>query len=324
MACLQVQLLTSRAVTLQHLLLPFFLLRTNCENKSMHSRLSKAQWQPLAAAHFASVSELTSAAKARRANFEKHPIEDFLWDYYYLKPNQLAKWHPGFFTELEDAATEYGTVRGYEVLNDGMVRVNPEFVIGHLDQIERTITLLQATLERPARTSCFGLHEWAMVYGLRQSDIRHEQVPLRLSPSEIAEVVDSHKINCSHYDAFRFFTKAAEPKNKLQPTRLTMIENEQPGCLHANMDVYKWGYKLFPITTSDFVLRAFNLAREIRQLDMQAAPYDVSAWGLAPVKIETADGKAEYVEYQLAFAERANELRRELIAQLTAVIQFVS
>lgn len=290
----------------------------------MFKLLETAQWQPLAAAHVALVTELTAAAKGRRMNFEKHPIEDFLWDYYYLKPNQLAKWHPGFFTELASAAAEYKNTRGYEITSDSTARASADFARGHLDQIQRTVDLLQATLKRPARTSCFGLHEWAMVYGLQQSDIRHEHVPLRLTPAEIAEVVDGHKINCSHYDAFRFFTPAAEPLNRLQPTRLTMIENEQPGCLHANMDIYKWGYKLFPLTSSDFVLRAFELAREIRQLDMQAAPYDVSAWGLSAVKIETAEGKAEYVEYQLEFAERANELRRELIDQLTAIIQFVA
>ena len=103
-----------------------------------------------------------------------------------------------------------------------------------------------------------------------------------------------------------------------------MIENEQPGCLHANMDVYKWGYKLLPITSSDFVFKAFHLAREIRQLDMQAAPYDVSSFGLEPVKIETPEGKAEYVKRQLDFAERSNELRRELITQLTAIKDVVT
>lgn len=289
----------------------------------MQSQLTKAQWQPLATAHAAEVSALTAAVKSRRANFEKHPIEDFLWDYYYLKPNQLAKWHPGYGYRLADAKAEYQSTRGYEILGDGSACVSDTFVQSHRDQITRTISLLNATVNRPARIGCYGLHEWAMVYGLEQAEIRHEQVSLRLSPAEIAEVVESHKINCSHYDAFRFFTTAAEPLNRLQPTRLTMIDNEQPGCLHANMDVYKWGYKLFPITSSDFVFRAFKLAREIRQLDMQAAPYDVTAWGLAPVKIETAAGKAQYVEYQLAFAERANELRRELITQLTAALQAV-
>jgi hypothetical protein len=286
--------------------------------------LATSEWQPIAAAHTAAVREQTVGVKGRKQNIEVHPVDDFMWDYYHLRPNQLAKWHPGFFTELEAGNSEYGNTRGYEILSSNNARVSTDFVLAHLDQVNRTIALLEATLERPARTGCFGLHEWAMVYGLEQSEIRHESTPLRLSPAEIKDVVDSHQINCSHYDAFRFFTKAAEPKNRLQPSRLTVIENEQPGCLHANMDVYKWGFKLLPMVTSDFVFRAFKLAREIRQLDMQAAPYDVSEWNLPPVKVETAEGKAEYIAYQLKFAEQANELRRELIAQLTAIKKFLN
>ncbi len=290
----------------------------------MRIGLSESVWREQAAAHNAAVQKITSAVKLRRQNHEPHPIEDFMWDYYYLKPNQLAKWHPGFEYELENAKADYQNTRGYEVTDLGVARASLAFVTGHLDMIDRIRDLLSATLERPARTSCFGLHEWAMVYGLQQQEIRHEDLPLRLSPAEIRDVVDSHNINCSHYDAYRFFTPAAEPKNRLRPTRLSMIENEQPGCLHANMDVYKWGYKLLPITSSDFVLKAFHLAREIRQLDMQAAPYEVSSFGLEPVKIETPEGKSEYVKRQLDFAERSNELRRELITQLTAIKDVVT
>ena len=84
---------------------------------------------------------------------------------------------------------------------------------------------------------------------------------------------------------------------------------EQPGCLHAGMDVYKWAFKLTPLVPSDLVADAFDLAREIRVLDMQASPYDLRELGYAPVPIETAEGKAAYLERQRAFAERSNALR---------------
>jgi hypothetical protein len=45
---------------------------------------------------------------------------------------------------------------------------------------------------------------------------------------------------------------------------------------------------------------------------MQASPYDLSAHGEAPVAVETADGKAEYVSRQRRFAERAAGLRTRL------------
>ena len=57
---------------------------------------------------------------------------------------------------------------------------------------------------------------------------------------------------------------------------------EQPGCLHAGMDVYKWAFKLTPLVPSDLVADAFDLAREIRVLDMEASPYDLRELGYDP------------------------------------------
>ena len=65
-------------------------------------------------------------------------------------------------------------------------------------------------------------------------------------PAGTAEVVEDNRVRCSHFDAFRFFTAPARPLNLLAPTRETQHELEQPGCLHANMDLYKWAYKLSP------------------------------------------------------------------------------
>ena len=52
--------------------------------------------------------------------------------------------------------------------------------------------LVRRTAERPARLGCFGLHEWAMVYGLEQDEVRHESWPLRLQPDQIRDVVDEN------------------------------------------------------------------------------------------------------------------------------------
>jgi hypothetical protein len=49
---------------------------------------------------------------------------------------------------------------------------------------------------------------------------------------------------------------------------------------------------------------------------MRASPYDLRAYGYAPVPVETADGKAEYVAQQREFATRANELRSRLVAAI--------
>ncbi|HIZ99820.1 MAG TPA: 3-methyladenine DNA glycosylase, partial [Candidatus Janibacter merdipullorum] len=88
---------------------------------------------------------------------------------------------------------------------------------------------------------------------------------------------------------------------------------EQPGCLHAGMDVYKWCFTLAPAIPSDLTLAAFELAREIRELDMAASPYDVRTFGIEPVAVESPEGKAVYVERQRGFTARSNALRRRLL-----------
>jgi hypothetical protein len=57
-------------------------------------------------------------------------------------------------------------------------------------------------------------------------------------------------------------------------------------------------------------------------MDMRAAPYDLTGVRLdptgeewTPVRIETAEGKQEYVAAQRAFAERAAPLRQRLIEE---------
>jgi hypothetical protein len=178
--------------------------------------------------------------------------------------------------------------------------------------------LLERTLSREGTFGCFGLHEWAMVYRQDPDEVRHDQVPLRLTHAQTDRVVENHRIRCSHFDAFRFFTPEARPLNEHQPTRESMREMEQPGCLHGGMDLYKWAMKLIPVVPSEVVLDAFDLARDIRTLDMEASPYDVRDWGYGVVAIETPEGKAEYVRRQRAFAARGNEIRRRLITAIDA------
>ena len=149
--------------------------------------------------------------------------------------------------------------------------------------------------------------------GDRSDAHRHPQ-PLRLGQDGTDSVVEEHELKCTHFDAFRFFTAKAEPRNRLRPTRDTQPDLDQPGCLHAGMDVYKWAIKLGPLVPGDLLLDAFELAADIRSLDMRAAPYDLRAWGFDPVRIETPDGKAEYVRRQRGFAERGNALRRRILA----------
>ncbi|SFN81168.1 3-methyladenine DNA glycosylase [Mycetocola miduiensis] len=278
---------------------------------TLPSVLTRAEWQAREDAHQQHADDLTANWRVRVQRGEKHPIEDFLFTYYPFKPRLLRRWHPGAGVLLADAAAE-GRVdwRWYRLDGDGLVVDADAFLAANGSSVDFIEKLLSRTAARVSQFGCFGLHEWAMVY--RQGEHRHT-VPLRLGQAGTDAVVESHHIGCSHFDAFRFFTPAAVVRNRLQPTRETSAELEQPGCLHAGMDVYKWAIKLGPLVPGEVLLDAFTLARDIRWLDMRASPYDMAPWGAEPVAIETAAGKAEYVRQQRAFAERSNALRARVV-----------
>lgn len=292
--------------------------------------LHEAQWRALERAHHERVDELTAGHRDRARRGEKHPVEDFLFTYYSHRPAQLRRWHPGPDVVLVgDAARhrlEWRWYREVSVASEGRdagpgviahvtgVQVDVDaFVAARADSVRFIHDLLVATQSRPAHLGCFGMHEWAMVYGLEEGEQRHESWPLRLGHAGTDAVVEQRPVRCSHFDAFRFFTERARPLNSLQPRRSSQVALEQPGCLHAGMDLYKWAYKLAPIVPSSLVLRCFELARDIRVLDMQASPYDLSALGYEPVRIETPEGRAEYATRQRSFAERARPLRAALL-----------
>jgi hypothetical protein len=272
--------------------------------------LAVGEWTARTAAHEVRVDRWTAAHRERRRRGETHPVHDFLFSYYSLAPGRLRRWHPGPAVALAGPAP-HSAWRWYATGPDGTVRLDvAAFLADRGDTVRFVRRLLAATASRPAFSGCFGLHEWAMVY--RDRETRHA-VPLRLGADGTDAVVEAHSIRCTHFDAFRFFTPSAAPRNRLQPTRETQPELEQPGCLHAGMDLYKWAYKLSPATPGELVADCFELAADIRVLDMRASPYDLSAHGFDPVPIETPEGKAEYVAAQRGFAERGAVLRRRLL-----------
>jgi hypothetical protein len=278
--------------------------------------LDDATWSVRRAAHEARVDAWMAPHLERRRRGEAHPVEDFLFTYYPHRPAALRRWHPGFGVAVP-ASSGLAGHKGYVVLSTrpDHLTVSVDHVRSQRRLIEGIRTLLAATASRPPTLGCLGMHEWAMVYRLEQSDVRHASWPLRLGSDGTDEVVERHRIACSHFDAFRFFTDEARPRNALQPRSDDRPAFEQPGCLHAGMDLYKHAYRLSPMVCSDLVADCFALARDIRVLDMRASPYDFSALGLPPVRVETASGKQEYVGAQRRFAERGAPLRARLVEE---------
>ena len=277
--------------------------------------LPEATWRERQRAHADRVAAWIQPQQARAARGEKHPVEDFLFTYYSFRPAWLRRWHPGPGVALAgDGAREFLREPEYRQTRDGVC-----FDFAAWPEKRRRLAgwlrdFLVAQRDRPAFHGCFGLHEWAMVYRQTPDEVRHNAWPLRFPPAELARIVEAGPLSCTHFDAFRFFTPPARPLNRHQPRREDTPRLEQRGCLHANMDLYKWAYKLAPATPAELIADCFALAREIREMDMRASPYDLRALGYEPIRVETASGRAEYEQLQRNFAARAQPLRARLIA----------
>lgn len=256
--------------------------------------LTRAEWQSREAAHVARVAAWSGPLLERRRRGESHPVEDFVVTYYATSPGRLARWTPGLGVECEGRAA-------LPAVTERAAR-RAAFVVALLDRSDA----------RPARFGCFGLHEWAMVYRQPAHERRHAGVPLRLGEQGTDAVVERLGVDCTHHDAFRFFTPQARPLNPREPTADRRLEDEQRGCLHATMDLYRYAADLLPWVPSELVVDCLELAREVRALDMAASPYDLTAYGVAPVAIETAAGQRDYARRQADVTARAAPLRARL------------
>jgi hypothetical protein len=277
--------------------------------------LSADVWQARAAAHRERARTHTLPARSRSDRGLPHPVTDFLFEYYPFKFAFLEHWHPASGVALEwNAPDRRPPYRGcFHVLENRRLRADPRLLTGSQRQRLAWIAdLLEATTERAPNFACHGLHEWAMVYQGR--NVRHERtLRLRLPQVEIDALVQSRALCCTHHDAFRFFALEARPLNRHQPNLENRMLLEQPGCVHANMDLYKWAAKAMPWAGSDLLLDCFELAMELRELDMRASPYDLCEWGLKPVRVELPHGRREYEILQKVLATKARPLRGRLI-----------
>ncbi|MGI9196953.1 MAG: 3-methyladenine DNA glycosylase [Candidatus Nanopelagicales bacterium] len=279
--------------------------------------MDEAEWVPRAEAHGRRVEPWVRRRLDRRARGESHAVEDFLFEYYPYSPAKLATWHPGHGVVLRGGRTRpYLQLTGYRSEGDG-VTADIAALAPRRQRLDLAVRILEGIGSRPASTGCFGLHEWAMVYRLPQEDVRHASLPLRLPVDKIASTVDDIGLRCTHIDAFRFFTPEAQPLNAHLPTRQRQPEMDQPGCLHASMDLYKYAFWFSPLVPSDLVMDCRELATRARELDMRASPYDMTPFGLRPIRVETPGGRQEYVAEQRMLMEETAPLRIRLLKQLT-------
>lgn len=282
--------------------------------------LPQEEWTCKKQAHEQRVDELLNEYLAARSRHEKNPVMDFLFEYYAFRPANLRRWSPGIRTELEFYDLE--SLPGISELKveNNIAFVNPElFPEKRYSSLQWMLGLLEKSKSKRPSYGCFGMHEWAMVY--KSDTPRHNQVPMRMAPDELADFVESRPLLCTHFDAFRFFTPEASPMNRFELSREKFQDMEQPGCIHSNMDLYKWAFKLYPWISSDLILDAFELACEAREIDMKASPYDLLEQGLEPIKIETEEGRIEYRKKQEKIFRKGIPVRERLIIEYRNLVE---
>jgi hypothetical protein len=275
----------------------------------MTDRLPEPDWRSQREQYLARVRPLAADRVIRSGR--KHPVYDFLFEYYSYRAAHLLRWTPGVNVVLEGATlADSDWPNLFREADGGIVLPAENFPDHRRGYLRWAIDYLQAIQDREPMFGCFGLHEWAMVY--RTADVRHSRVPLRIAPEP---VVESLPVRCTHYDAFRFFTPAAVPLNRTALSRELTIAHDQPGCVHVNMDLYKFAYKLAPFVSSEVIAEAFEVAVLARELDMRASPYDLSEFGFTPIRIETREGRDEYVAGQREVWHRGVPVRDRLLAE---------
>ena len=289
--------------------------------KYIHSSIPADQWQQLQADHKQKIGRIVDDYLEARSQQQKDPVMDFLFEYYAFRPSHLKRWSPGLGTVLQDSKNrdwpldEMCTIDGDSFLDIGY------FDKDRISAIKWILEVLEQSANRKPSFGCFGMHEWAMVY--KAQNVRHSHLSLRMEMDKLAEFVESRPLVCTHFDAFRFFTDEAKPQNKFELNRDNFQEMEQPGCLHTNMDLYKWAFKMYPWISSATIRQAFELAIETRVMDMKASPYDLRHRGLEPIKIETDEGRRQYVEQQREIFKKSQPIRQQLIKEYQHLLETV-
>ena len=275
--------------------------------------LTRSEWTARRQSYRDRVATQVTERTDRGRRREKHPVYDFLFEYYSFPPSHLLRWSPGVNVTLESIGPdELDWPRWFRASAGGHLLLGSAYPSHRRDFLHWAINYLNTTGRREPAFGCFGLHEWAMVY--RADNVRHDRVPLRLSRADTDAVVEAGVVRCTHYDAYRFFTPPAVPLNRSILSRPTTTDHDQPGCVHVTMDLYKFAYKIAPFLASELTADAFELAIAARELDMRASPYDLSGYGFASLPIESKFGREEYVDCQKKLYHRGIPVREGLLA----------
>ena len=209
---------------------------------------------------------------ARRRDGAKHPVHDFLFTYYSFSPAQLLAWAAG----LAARAGRREQLGAAAPAGHAAIRGAPAAPTASAAGAHRLL--------RAARVGDGAPHR-------RDPPRRGRSVSARPAPTRSSSRTGSPARTSTPSASSR---RRPRPLNALQPGRDDRAAYEQPACLHAKMDLYKHAFRLCAAGASDLVADCFELARDIRVVDMRASPYDFADLGFAPIRDRDAQGKQEY------------------------------
>jgi len=195
-------------------------------------------------------------------------------------------------------------------------------------------SILETTMSNEPVLSCYGLHEWAMQYRPEgapppPSGKYQSHLTLRVSREEINATVERKGIRCTHVDALRFFAPGAGELNRHGSVleRTDQLDLEQPGCVHAHMDLLKVALRIQPLLDPDLLIEILSTALDARALDVGASPYDCSGYSLVGgdrrrvvevIPIETSVGRDLYRKLQTDLMREASAVRADLLSNYEA------
>ena len=230
----------------------------------------------------------------RRRRGSSTRSQDFLFTYYSHRPAAAAALAPRARRRAADAAprTRRGARRGTSVRGDRSPSTAAYVARAARPADHAAPRCWPRPAARPPQLGCFGLHEWAMVYRLAAGRGPARRLAAAAGPRghrRGRRVPPDRLLALRRLPVLHRRRPAAE---HAAAGRGRPAELEQPGCLHAGMDLYKHAFRLAPLICSELVADCFELARDIRVLDMRAAPYDLGDLGLRAGRDRDAGGQA--------------------------------
>jgi hypothetical protein len=228
---------------------------------SVGKKLMRQDWVQTAKSERLRVNSLLKSGIYQDKN---HPIYNFIFVYFFFNQKILFQYSPGMNTTIEldqdydklfslNLAPELQPIEAQSktlAISFSEKKISKKF-------LQRTLQILKSVQSKLPSFWCFGLHEWAMQYHSSQlapspstKSSSFQSLPLRVSPEQIESLINPPssaiqppipRLRCTHFDAIRFFTPSSLPLNVISPTptRNTVDQFDQPGCIHVNMDLFK-------------------------------------------------------------------------------------